>query len=115
MKAIDRRMKKLVVRDLRRVAQNWWDKVDLSENRFETLGPWSCGICWEMAPHRFDLIDQDNLARQRQVYDVFYEEMRIHIRSSSGYLCPEGTRWDQRAMFCLLLAESIEQELRGQL
>ena len=41
-------------------------------------------------------------------FSVVCAAIRPHVKASHAYLCPPGTRYNQRAMFALLLAESLE-------
>lgn len=41
-------------------------------------------------------------------FSVVCKAIKPHLKYPSQYLCPPGTRYNQRAMFALLLAESLE-------
>lgn len=42
-------------------------------------------------------------------YDSVTKAIRPHVDDACSYLCKPGTKYNQRAMFALLLAESLEE------
>ena len=89
-------MKKQVIKGLRKVA------TAIYNNDFKG----DTGICWEFNPcNRCRLVHSNGYA----LYVEVTSYMKAHVRKD-GFLCKPDTRWKQRAMFCLLLAEMIEQE-----
>ncbi len=58
-----------------------------------------CGLCYfALRWHRM------------KGYNAVYGAVRHHIRGGIGYLCTPGTRYEQRAIFALLVAESLNHE-----
>ena len=41
-------------------------------------------------------------------FEEVFRAIYPHTGKKGGYLCTPGTRWEQRAMFALILAESLE-------
>ena len=41
-------------------------------------------------------------------YNGVCDAIRPHLPAPLSYICKPNTRWEQRAMFALLLAESLE-------
>lgn len=89
-------IKKKLVEQLRHLAQEVYD------NNYKS----HAGICLQ-----FNIYNDSRVVKEStyRTYTMLRAYMAPHTRYD-GYLCPAGSRWEQRAMFCLLLAESIQQE-----
>jgi hypothetical protein len=89
-------MKKQVIKGLRDVARAVYNNDFKGES----------GICWEFNPvNTTPLVKGTNY----NTYNYLSVRMKTHLPRKL-FLCYPGRQWEQRAMFCLLLAEMIEQE-----
>lgn len=83
------------IKALRAVAAGHYNK---------TLAPRAkqAGVCWACG-HQEDV----GLPSLNEVYFTVAKWCDVHSPGKGLYLCKPGTRWNQRAMFALLLAESM--------
>jgi hypothetical protein len=80
---------KAIAQVLRQVAMMHYENKISSYRRTGGI----CGVVFEI---------------DRKSWSPVFKLMNKHTERNRAYLCAPGMNWDQRAMFALLLAESLE-------